>query len=213
MEDSIEKDPITLSDRLRVLIKDVLNPIAAFFNRMGLKPNTMSLFGLVGHAAAAILLATGRMTWGGIFILLIVPLDLVDGAMARLAGKPTKFGSFVDSVSDRYAEILIFGGLLFYYLLQQDQVAIVLIYVAIAGSIMVSYSRAKAESLGFSVKVGIFSRFERYLILIPALILNYPIVALVILAIMTHITALQRIMHVRSIFLRNQQQPRDSNIE
>ncbi|MCJ7624256.1 MAG: CDP-alcohol phosphatidyltransferase family protein [Anaerolineaceae bacterium] len=209
MEDSVEKDSVTLSDRLRVLIKGVLDPIAAFFNRLGVKPNTITLFGLIGHGAAAFLLATGRITWGGILILIIVPLDALDGTMARLRGHPTKFGAFIDSVTDRFAEIVIFGGLLLYYLQEQNQVSIILVYLSIAGSIMVSYTRARAEALGFSVKIGILSRFERYLILIPALILNYPIVALWILAIMTNITALQRIIYVRRNYQREHGQLRE----
>jgi CDP-diacylglycerol--glycerol-3-phosphate 3-phosphatidyltransferase len=213
MENSIEKDSVTLSDKLRVLIKGVLDPTAAFFNKLGFTPDTMTLIGLIGHAGTAILLATGRITWGGILLLFIAPLDILDGAMARLRGSPTKFGGFVDSVTDRYSEILIFAGLLLYYLQEQNQVAIILVYFSIVGSVMVSYNRAKAESLGFSVKVGILSRFERYLVLIPALILNYPIVALVILAIMTHFTALQRIVYVRRSFLRNQGQPQDEGIK
>jgi CDP-diacylglycerol--glycerol-3-phosphate 3-phosphatidyltransferase len=209
VEESIKNDTITLTDKLRDLFKIVLDPIAKFFNRLGLKPNTVTLFGLVGHAAAAALLATGNITWGGILILIIAPVDALDGTMARLRGEPTKFGAFIDSVTDRFAEIVIFGGLLLYYLQQQNHVAIILVYLSITGSIMVSYARARAESLGYSVKIGILSRFERYLILIPALILNYPLVALWILAIMTNVTALQRIIYVRSSNKRGEGKTRE----
>jgi CDP-diacylglycerol--glycerol-3-phosphate 3-phosphatidyltransferase len=190
--------PKTFTDFLRVKFKGVLDAIAGFLNGIGLYPNTMTLIGLLGNVAGAYLLATGHITWGGVVILLMAPIDALDGSMARLRGTPTAFGGFLDSVTDRYSELFTFGGLLYYFVNHGDLVACLLVYIAAAGSILVSYSRARAETLGFEAKVGMLTRVERYIILVPCLIFNIPLVALWLLAIFTNITALQRIWHVRS---------------
>jgi CDP-diacylglycerol--glycerol-3-phosphate 3-phosphatidyltransferase len=137
------------------------------------------------------------MTLGGILIFLMGPVDALDGTMARLRGEATEFGAFVDSVTDRYSELVIFGGLLYFYLQQGEWLMVVLAYLAAAGSVLVSYTRARAQSLGVETKVGILTRLERYLVLVPALIFNIPHIALWILAVLTNLTALQRILHVR----------------
>ena len=195
-----EKKGLTITDRLRVRCGKILDPIAAFLNRLGLMPNTVTIAGLAGNTLGAYFLANGQMTIGGIIILIMGPIDALDGAMARLRGEPTEFGAFVDSVTDRYSELVIFGGLLYYYLQQNDWLAAILAYVAAAGSVLVSYARARAQSVGFETKIGILTRFERYLVLVPGLIFNIPKVALWILAIFTNITALQRILDVRRQF-------------
>jgi CDP-diacylglycerol--glycerol-3-phosphate 3-phosphatidyltransferase len=166
-------------------------------NRIGLMPNTMTILGLAGNTLGAYFLARGQMTLGGILIFLMGPVDALDGTMARLRGEPTEFGAFVDSVTDRYSELVIFGGLLYYYLQQGDWLMVILAYLAAAGSVLVSYTRARAQSLGMETKVGILTRLERYLVLSPALIFNIPNIALWILAALTNLTALQRIIDVR----------------
>jgi CDP-diacylglycerol--glycerol-3-phosphate 3-phosphatidyltransferase len=191
------KKPMTLTDQLRARFKGVLDPIGAFFNHIGLTPNTMTILGLIGNAIGALFLAMGHMTIGGIIILLMGPVDALDGTMARLRGEPGKFGAFVDSVTDRYSELIILMGLLYYYVEQGDAVATLLIYAAAAGSVLVSYIRARGQSLGWDTKVGILTRMERYLVLGPTLVLNLPLVGLWILAVFSNITALQRIMDVR----------------
>jgi len=193
-----QKQRLTLTDLLRKRFKGVLEPIAVFVNRSGLKPNTVTILGLMGNALGAYFLARGQMTIGGILVLLMGPVDALDGAMARLRGEPTEFGAFVDSVTDRYSELLIFGGLLYYYLEQGNVLMAMLAFVASAGSVLVSYTRARAQSLGMETKVGILTRVERYLVLTPALVFNIPQVALWIMAVLTNLTALQRILDVRS---------------
>ncbi len=198
--DSVEKKkgPDTFTDLLRVRFKGALDPIAGFLNRLGLTPNSVTLFGFFGVSFAAVLLALGHITWGGIVILLTAPADALDGSMARLRGKSSKFGAFFDSVTDRYSELVIFLGLLIHYTLQGDGVNVVLAYLAAAGSVLVSYVKARAESLGYEAKIGLLSRVERFIVLIPALILNIAPVALWIIAILANGTALQRFWHVRS---------------
>jgi len=188
---------MTFADRLRVWFKWVLDPVAGFLNRLGLMPNTITLFGLAGTTLGAVLVAMGNLLAGGLIILVSVPIDALDGSMARLRGMPTDFGAFVDSVTDRYGELAIFGGLMYYFAMRGDGLAALGTFFATAGSVLVSYTKARAESLGFTAKTGILTRVERYLVLAPGLIFNQPVVAVWIIAVLANITALQRILSVR----------------
>lgn len=188
---------MTFTDFLRKRFKNVLDPLAAWLNRLGLVPNTVTILGLAGNFAGAYFLAKGQLTIGGIIILLMGPIDALDGTMARLRGEPSKFGAFVDSVTDRYSELVILGGLLLYYLQGPDTLGLILTYLVAAGSVLVSYIRARAQSVGYESKIGLVTRVERFLILVPCLIFNIPTIGLGILALLTHFTALQRILDVR----------------
>lgn len=188
---------MTLTDLMRARFKGIVDPMARFMNNLGLLPNTMTLLGLLGNTLGAILIARGEMTWGGILILLMGPVDALDGAMARLRGMASEFGAFVDSVSDRYSELVIFGGMLYYFAQQGDVLAGILVFVAASGSVLVSYVRARGQSLGADTKVGILTRMERYLVLAPGLIFQQPVWALWIIAIFANVTAIQRIIDVR----------------
>jgi CDP-diacylglycerol--glycerol-3-phosphate 3-phosphatidyltransferase len=189
--------PRTLTDQMRVIFKDVLEPVARFLNRIGLQPNTLTLMGLAGNLVGALFLAMGNYLVGGLIVVVMGPIDALDGTMARLRGEPTDFGAFVDSVTDRYIELIIYGGLLVHFLLGRDLVAAGIVFAAAGGSVLVSYVRARAESLGFSVKRGILTRVERYLVLAPALVLGFPRIGLLIIAVFANVTALQRILIVR----------------
>jgi CDP-diacylglycerol--glycerol-3-phosphate 3-phosphatidyltransferase len=157
----------------------------------------MTILGLVGNSLGAYFLSQGQMTLGGLIILLMGPVDALDGTMARLKGESTEFGAFVDSVTDRYSELVIFGGLLFYYVQAGETLPALLVYAAAVGSVLVSYVRARAASLGFDTRVGVLTRMERYLVLAPALVLNWPLVGLWIIALLANLTAFQRILDVR----------------
>jgi CDP-diacylglycerol--glycerol-3-phosphate 3-phosphatidyltransferase len=198
VERTAKKETVTFTDFLRVRFKGVVEPIAGFLNRLGLRPNTATLLGFLGTAIGACFLAAGHITVGGLIILIAAPLDALDGSMARLRGESSEFGAFVDSVTDRYSELVIFGGLLLFYLQRQDWLGAGLSYLAAAGSVLVSYIRARAQSLGYETKVGIFTRVERYLVLVPCLIFNFPLIGVGAIALFANITALQRILHVRS---------------
>jgi len=152
---------------------------------------------LAGNFFGAYFLSQGKMSIGGWIMLVMTPIDALDGTMARLRGDPSAFGAFVDSVSDRYAELALLGGLMLYYVKQMDTLGVVLAFSAAAGSIMVSYVRARAESNGYEAKVGLMTRVERYLVLAPLLVFKKPIIALWILAILANFTAFQRIWFVR----------------
>jgi CDP-diacylglycerol--glycerol-3-phosphate 3-phosphatidyltransferase len=194
---SEEKPRLTFTDQMRVRFKGTLDMIGAFLNRLGLMPNTMTILGLIGNSLGAFFLAQGRMTLGGILILAMGPVDALDGTMARLRGEPSTFGGFVDSVTDRYSELIIFAGLLYYYAQKGNWQASLLCFAAAGGSVLVSYIRARAQSLGYDTKVGLMTRMERYLVLAPTLVLNIPLVGLWIIAIFANITALQRIIDIR----------------
>lgn len=198
MENQRSKTPVTLTDRLRTWFKWVVDPLAQFLLNLGLTPNTMTIFGLSGNFLGAFFLSQGKTSLGGLLVLLMTPVDALDGTMARLRGDPSDFGAFVDSVSDRYAELAIFGGLMYYFAMQGNALGSLLAFASAAGSVLVSYVRARAESLDYEAKVGLMTRAERYLVLAPLLVFNQPMIALWILAIFGNITALQRIWYVRT---------------
>ena len=198
MEQAVKKDKKTFTAVLRERFKGILDPLARVLNGIGLMPNTVTILGLVGNTVGAYLLATGHITWGGIIILVMGPIDALDGTMARLRGEPSRFGAFVDSVTDRYSELVIFAGLLIYYLTQANWLGAGLAYFAAAGSVLVSYIKSRAQTLGFDCETGILTRAERYLVLAPLLVVNLPTIALWIIAILANFTALQRILYVRA---------------
>ena len=197
MENNSFRVPVTLTDRLRAWFKWVVDPLGKFFLRIGMTPNMMTGLGMLGNFVGAYFLSQGKLVVGGWVVLIMTPIDGLDGTMARLRGDPGTFGAFVDSVSDRYAELAILGGLLYYFANQGNGLGSVLAFAAAAGSVLVSYIRTRAESLGYNAKVGLLTRAERYLVLAPLLVFNKPIIALWILTILGHFTALQRIWYVR----------------
>ncbi|MFN2150399.1 MAG: CDP-alcohol phosphatidyltransferase family protein [Anaerolineales bacterium] len=189
--------PVTFTDRLRDWFKWVVDPLGRFFLSLGMTPNMMTALGLFGNFLGAYFISQGKLVLGGWVVLIVTPIDALDGTMARLRGDPSDFGAFVDSVSDRYAELAILGGLTYFFAMQGNTLGSILAFAAAAGSVLVSYVKARAESLDFEAKVGLLTRAERYLVLAPLLVFNQPIIALWILAILGNFTALQRIWFVR----------------
>ncbi len=192
-----EKKSWSLEMFLRKFFKGIIDPVARFMLRIGFKPNMITYLGLLITTGASALVITGHIQWAGIVLLIGAPLDVVDGSMARLLGHSSMYGAFIDSVTDRYSELVMFGGLLIYYVLQANLTACILVFVAAAGSVMVSYVKARAEGLGFSAKIGLLTRVERLIVMISCLILNVPLVALWIIAVLANVTAFQRIWFVR----------------
>jgi CDP-diacylglycerol--glycerol-3-phosphate 3-phosphatidyltransferase len=189
--------PLTLTDRMRAWFKWIVDPLGKFFLQIGMTPNMMTTLGMLGNFLSAYFLSQGKMMLGGWVMLIVTPIDALDGTMARLRGDPSDFGAFVDSVSDRYAELAILGGLMYFFATQGNALGSTLAFAAASGSVLVSYIRARAESLGYESKVGLLTRVERYLVLAPLLVFNKPMIALWILAILGNFTALQRIWFVR----------------
>ncbi|HZM24146.1 MAG TPA: CDP-alcohol phosphatidyltransferase family protein [Anaerolineales bacterium] len=188
----------TFSDYLRLWFKWVLDPIGGFLIRLGLTPNMVTILGLIGNTIGAYYLSRGDMLTGGLLVLIMTPIDALDGTMARLRGEPSDFGAYVDSVSDRYSELIIYAGLLYHFLKLGEPLGGLLVFGAASGSVMVSYVKARAEGLGYEARVGLLTRVERYLVLAPSLVFNQLYIGLTILAVFAHITAIQRILHVRS---------------
>ena len=197
VDSSVQPRPTSLSDNLRIKFKGILDFLGGFLNRLGVAPVTLTLLGLAGHIVAAVFLGSGKFLIGGLLLLIMAPVDALDGTMARLRGEPSAFGAFVDSVFDRYSEMVMFCGLMIHYLGESDHQATLLVFLAAAGSVLVSYARARGEALGFVVRSGILTRLERYAVLVPSLIFGFPKIGIAIVALLANVTAIQRFLHVR----------------
>ena len=193
-EKKIEK--FSLENFLRKAFKTPLDWLASRLMKLDITPNHITLFGLVGTIGAAVLIAFGYLRWAGLVAALMAPLDAVDGALARLRGTPKRFGAFFDSVIDRYDELVLLGALVLYFYNQSDLTGVVLTFLAVIGSVMVSYTRARAEGLGLDAKTGILTRIERSIVLIIGLLFAKPIFSVGIIAVLANITAIQRIAKV-----------------
>lgn len=190
-------EKITLTDMLRARLRFIIDPIVTFLARYRLSPDVLTVLGMVSHFLFAWLIALGQFQWAAVAIAIISPLDALDGALARKLGrKQGGFGAFLDSTLDRLAEIILFGGFIWYYMGEGDAMMLAMAYVTVTGSLMISYARARAEALGLSAKVGLLSRVERYVVLTIFLFLNIPHVALIIMAVLTYVTVGQRMFHV-----------------
>ncbi len=188
----------TVTDVLRARTFFIVDPIVTFLAQHGVSPNFLTIAGMLAHFLIAWLIAHGYMQLAGVAIIVVAPFDALDGSLARkIGGQAKNFGAFLDSTLDRLAEIVLFGGFLFYYGRGGgDQLLMVTAYIAISGSLMVSYARARAESLGLSCKIGILSRVERYIVLTVSLLVGRPEIGLIAVAIFAYITVAQRIFHV-----------------
>lgn len=163
----------------------------------GVSPNLLTVVGLLLNAAVAAVIAVGHPQLGGVLLLVASGFDMLDGAVARADGRVTRFGGFLDSTLDRYSEIVVFLGLLIYLLGTPDaRLGSILVFVAAAGALMISYARARAEAAGVGASVGVLPRPERVILLAVCLIVGKPMIALWVLAILTHVTAAMRIIHV-----------------
>ncbi len=191
------RDDQTLTDLLRRRTHFIVDPIVTLLARLKVSPDLLTVTGMLAHFFLAWLVAQGEMRWAAVGLILIAPLDALDGALARKRGlSQGNFGAFLDSSLDRIAEIILFGGFILYYVAQEDAWMLATAYIAVSGSLMVSYTRARAEALTYRAKVGILSRVERYVVLTLALLLNLPAAALITIAIFTYVTVAQRIFHV-----------------
>jgi CDP-diacylglycerol--glycerol-3-phosphate 3-phosphatidyltransferase len=192
----------TLTDQLRARSVGIIDPIVTFLARVGVSPDLLTILGMLLHFLFAWLIASGEFFWAGIAIFIFVPLDALDGALARKIGREQgNFGAFLDSTSDRIAEIILYAGYISYFYQHDNPWMVLATYVAITGSIMVSYTRSRAEALGISCKVGLLTRVERYVVIVATLVLSVflPIlvqVGILILAAGTWFTVGQRVYHV-----------------
>jgi len=171
--------------------------LGQFLAGLGLTPNMVTTIGLMLNIVVAIVIARGSLQWGGVLLLVASGFDMLDGAVARASGSVTKFGGFLDSTIDRYSEAIVLFGLMYYTLNSDDAfTGGLLIFTVLAGSLLISYARARAEAAGFGASVGLLARPERVLLLALGLIFGQLLPALWILAIGTHLTVVTRIAHV-----------------
>ncbi len=167
--------------------------------RLGVHPDTITIAGLAVVAIGAIAIGASALQLGGVVLLFSLPLDALDGATARAMGRTGPLGAILDSSLDRYADGLIFGGLVMHFAGIGDRLGIGLALAALIGSFVVSYVRARAGEAALTVKVGWFTRFERVVVLLLALLIPPLLwIGLWVLAIGTNITAIQRLWYVYS---------------
>lgn len=191
-----------MSDLLRVRFKGLLDAVGGVFLSLGISPTALTVAGLLGHLVAALVIARGSLFLGGVILIVLAPVDAIDGTLARMSGVTSKFGAFVDSFMDRYSEMLLFGGLMVYFANRYERSMVLWVFAAAAGSVLVSYARARGEALGYEVRSGLLTRLERYVILIPSLLLGFVRIGLVLVAVLANFTAIQRFLHVRRQAMR-----------
>ena len=175
----------------------ITNPFIGILSRIGITPNALTLIGLAVSIVAAYVVATGHFFIGGLVVLFAGLFDLLDGALANFNKQATIFGAILDSTVDRISEAAIFCGLLFYFMSTGSNLEIILIFVVVVGSFLVSYVRARAEGLGLKCQVGWFTRAERIVVLTIGLLLNQVLVILWILAVLVYVTVFQRLHYLR----------------
>jgi CDP-diacylglycerol--glycerol-3-phosphate 3-phosphatidyltransferase len=196
-----------LSARAKEAARAVLAPVVRLAMAMHLTPNAITVIGFLVVVAAALLIGTGSLLAGAAVLTAGSLLDAVDGALARATGGSSAFGSFLDSTLDRAAEAVLFGAVAAYYLLSAADPAapVLLALVALAGSFMVSYTRARAEGIGLTASVGLAPRLERLVLIVVGIGLagiGFEIgllAALGIIAILSVATTIQRIWHVHQL--------------
>ena len=200
-------------DYLQKLIYTLINPIIKGMIKMGITPNMVTTIGFVGNVIAAFLfIHASQLTpismgfswigWGGAILLFSGLFDMMDGRLARLGNMSTTFGAFWDSTLDRYSELFSLFGITLYLMTASGIWAGVLTFLALVGSIMVSYVRARAEGLGIECKVGLMQRPERVVVTALAAIITgltsnlwWLIGGMTLIAVLANITAFWRVAH------------------
>ncbi|MGD8967748.1 MAG: CDP-alcohol phosphatidyltransferase family protein [Anaerolineae bacterium] len=183
----------TLTDWVRARAAVVLNPAARLLGRLGIHPNTLTIVGFLLQIGVGALFALGRIRWGGVLLLVIAPVDALDGAVARAVGKQSVFGAFLDSTLDRLSDAVLILGLTAHYLRQGARLEVGLLLLGLVAALMVSYTRARAESLGLSCKAGLLTRMERILLIAVLSAFGLTTALVWALAVLSVLTFFQRI--------------------
>jgi CDP-diacylglycerol---glycerol-3-phosphate 3-phosphatidyltransferase len=187
---------------ISVKVGHSLDPVILSVYRFFLKskiinPNILTVWGAAFAFGASACIAVDYLLSGAVLILISGCFDLMDGAVARSTDNVTRFGGFFDSVLDRYADLFIMLGIFVHFLRQNDFFYSVVTFVAAIGTAIIPYARARAEAASLPCKTGMLERPERLIIVLAALFFNVLDYAMIILAILTHVTAIQRIVYVR----------------
>jgi len=171
----------------------ILDPLVRGLAAVHVTPTMLTTAGFLGNLLAAWFAAQGDLVLAGVAVLVFSALDMLDGALARATGTASRFGALYDSTLDRLSEAAVLGGLLWHALASGSDEQAMLAFVATVGSLMVSYVRARSEGLGLALRDGLFTRAERVVLIGVALALGFTRVALWALAVLTVLTALQRL--------------------
>tara|TARA_Y100000768_G_scaffold126403_1_gene93746 strand:+ start:4806 stop:5396 length:591 start_codon:yes stop_codon:yes gene_type:complete len=184
-----------LRQKLRFYTKKIYeDPISKILITLKLTPNAVTILGIVITSIGSFFVFQGSFLLGGIIVAFGTILDSIDGSMARLSNSVSKFGDLLDSVIDRFSEGIVYIGIASYYIYKElNETAILLTLIALLCSQLISYVRAKSESLGIQNKSGFFTRVERSLVIIICLIISQPLIGLYILAVGTSINSIWRL--------------------
>lgn len=171
------------------------DPISKLLISLKFTPNAVTILGLLITLLGSFFVFQGNFLFGGIVVGIGTLLDSIDGSMARLSNKASKFGDLLDSVIDRFSEGIIFIGIAAYFIFNEfNDYAILFTIISLLCSQLISYIRAKCESLGIENKSGFFTRVERSIVIIVCLIISQPLIGLYILVIGTFISSIWRLV-------------------
>jgi len=173
------------------------DPVARALLRARVRPNHLTVVGLGVSIVAALALADGRLRVGALLLALAGLFDFFDGSLARLANSVSAYGAFLDSVVDRYSDLVVLLGVVLYYHRAADTQGVLLTMITMVGTIMISYTKARAQSIGLACEIGLMERPERLIVLIAGATFNVLTPAVMVLAVLTNVTALQRILYTR----------------
>jgi len=185
-----------IDQKARDISRPTLEAVAKTLAKWNVSPNLVTFFGLLMTIGVAVLAGLGEIRWAGVAYLGAAVFDALDGTLARVSGKGSRFGAFLDSTIDRFEESIVLLGLIVYYALIGDQLMPPLILIAAIGSLMVSYTRARSEAVGVACKVGFMTRVPRVAVMIVGMILDQMLITLVILTVTCLFTTFHRMYHV-----------------
>ncbi len=189
-----------LTEIRKALAYRFTEPVVRLLSKTPITPSAITWFGFLLTVGAAALIITGHFLVAGLVVLIAGFFDILDGALARRTNQATRFGAVLDSTLDRLSEAVLLLSILVLYAAEQSLTGILLASVALVGSLLVSYIRARVEALGLECQVGLFTRFERVIVLVLGLLLyqidNALIIALAIVVVFSFFTAGQRLLYV-----------------
>ncbi|MEE9617263.1 MAG: CDP-alcohol phosphatidyltransferase family protein, partial [Anaerolineae bacterium] len=194
----------SFTDWARTQAGVILMPIARVMARLGIHPNTVTLVGFLLQVGVGVVFGLGHLVLGGWLLLVVAPVDALDGALARALDQKSLFGAFLDSTFDRLSDAALILGITVHYLRQGEHLEVVLLLISLVAALMVSYTRARAEALGFPCRVGLLTRLERIVLIAALSAVGLPIVMIWALAVLSVFTVVQRILYVYAVSRREE---------
>jgi CDP-diacylglycerol--glycerol-3-phosphate 3-phosphatidyltransferase len=184
-----------IRDSFGIRLRKGFTPFISTLHRLGVTPNQITVVGTILNAGVAILIIADHLIWAGVLVLVAGICDMLDGSLARLANLSSPFGAFFDSTLDRVSEGMVLAAICYVFARQGHSVDAALATLALLGSLMVSYTRARAETLGLECKSGIMTRPERIILVAIGLFFNVLPYVIYILLALTAFTVGQRVVH------------------